>query len=248
MPLNYPEFNALSSGTPPFGGRAAGVFAPGCAFGLGATFAPNKKWAVGPLISPPAGVLTATRADKFVCMVIIRRSAGKFKLLRRGSRAKVYRSLRQTSYSPDSWEMVWQGKSNAPRASSGTTHPRFFSLRAAYAMSAASAAKKRRLSESVPVRRQSGARLSPIYDFTWQHLFWSLFAWQLEIVFAHGCFPGRGSRSSAEAGGARCDRLPARRRGAAGPPARGGGEKAKRPARAATAGGDEPGGGAAPAR
>jgi hypothetical protein len=41
-------------------------------------FAANKKWAVSPLISPPAGAVTATQADKFVCIVIIRRNAGKF--------------------------------------------------------------------------------------------------------------------------------------------------------------------------
>ena len=29
-------------------------------------FAPNKKWAVSPLISPPAGELTANAADKLV--------------------------------------------------------------------------------------------------------------------------------------------------------------------------------------
>jgi hypothetical protein len=36
----------------------------------------NKKWAVSPLISPPAGVDTAILADKLVCIVIIRRNAG----------------------------------------------------------------------------------------------------------------------------------------------------------------------------
>ena len=37
---------------------------------------------------------------------------------------------------------------------------------------------------------QSGARLSPIYDFTWQRILSSLFAWQFEINFARRCFPG----------------------------------------------------------
>jgi hypothetical protein len=41
-------------------------------------FAPNKKWAVSPLISPPAGEFTATQADKFVCILSIRRNARKF--------------------------------------------------------------------------------------------------------------------------------------------------------------------------
>src|ERR1035441_4826796 len=36
-------------------------------------FEPNKKWAVSPLISPPAGIPTATQADKFVCILSIRR-------------------------------------------------------------------------------------------------------------------------------------------------------------------------------
>jgi len=37
-----------------------------------------KKWAVSPLISPPAGEFTATQADKFVCILSIRRNARKF--------------------------------------------------------------------------------------------------------------------------------------------------------------------------
>src|ERR1035437_866319 len=41
-------------------------------------FAANKKWAVSPLLSPPAGILTATMTDKFVCIVIIRLNGGKF--------------------------------------------------------------------------------------------------------------------------------------------------------------------------
>jgi hypothetical protein len=41
-------------------------------------FSANKKWAVSPLISPPAGVLTATQADKFVCILSIGQNAGKF--------------------------------------------------------------------------------------------------------------------------------------------------------------------------
>ena len=60
-----------------FSGLAAGVSAPGCACGTG-QLAPNKKWAVGPLTSPPAGKPTATMADKFVCMVIIRPFAREF--------------------------------------------------------------------------------------------------------------------------------------------------------------------------
>jgi hypothetical protein len=41
-------------------------------------FAPNKKWALSPLISPPAGKPTATQADKLVCILRIRRNVGKF--------------------------------------------------------------------------------------------------------------------------------------------------------------------------
>ena len=41
-------------------------------------FAPNKKWALSPLISPPAGKPTATQADKLVCILRIRRNAVKF--------------------------------------------------------------------------------------------------------------------------------------------------------------------------
>jgi hypothetical protein len=40
--------------------------------------AANKKWAMSPLISPPAGAVTEYPADKLVCMVIIRRFAAKF--------------------------------------------------------------------------------------------------------------------------------------------------------------------------
>jgi hypothetical protein len=39
---------------------------------------PNKKWAVSPLISPPAGALTATQADKLVCILSIRPNPAKF--------------------------------------------------------------------------------------------------------------------------------------------------------------------------
>ncbi len=48
------------------------VHAPVLALRVEAKFAPNKKWAVSPLISPPAGKHAATMADKFVCIVIIR--------------------------------------------------------------------------------------------------------------------------------------------------------------------------------
>src|SRR6185312_12851116 len=41
-------------------------------------FAANKKWALSPLISPPAGSLTATPTDKRVCLYRIRRIRGKF--------------------------------------------------------------------------------------------------------------------------------------------------------------------------
>jgi hypothetical protein len=47
----------------------------------GAKNLPNKKWAVSPLISPPAGIPTATKADKFVCILSIRRFAAKFNAL-----------------------------------------------------------------------------------------------------------------------------------------------------------------------
>src|ERR1700679_739349 len=127
MPLNCPEFNTSSSGTPPLSGRAAGVFAPGCAFGLGRLFAPNKKWAVGPLISPPAGVLTATRADKFVCMVIIRRNAGKFKTDAAAvpEQGRSISKSETNSYSPDYEEAVWQNKSSGLKLSQ-TAKPRPF--------------------------------------------------------------------------------------------------------------------------
>ena len=39
---------------------------------------PKKKWAVSPLLSPPAGKVTANLADKFVCMYRIRPNCGKF--------------------------------------------------------------------------------------------------------------------------------------------------------------------------
>jgi hypothetical protein len=35
-------------------------------------FSANKKWAISPLISPPAGTVTATQADKLVCTPSIR--------------------------------------------------------------------------------------------------------------------------------------------------------------------------------
>jgi hypothetical protein len=41
-------------------------------------FSANKKWAVSPLISPPAGALTATQADKFVCIFSIGQNGGIF--------------------------------------------------------------------------------------------------------------------------------------------------------------------------
>jgi hypothetical protein len=41
-------------------------------------FSANKKWAISPLISPPAGVPTATQADKFVCILSIGQNAGIF--------------------------------------------------------------------------------------------------------------------------------------------------------------------------
>jgi hypothetical protein len=42
-------------------------------------FAANKKWAMSPLLSPPAGVHTdKTLSDKFVCTARIPRIAGKF--------------------------------------------------------------------------------------------------------------------------------------------------------------------------
>jgi hypothetical protein len=54
MPLNCPEFNTSSSGTPPLSGRAAGVFAPGCAFGLGRRLPQIKSglWAHSSLRQP----------------------------------------------------------------------------------------------------------------------------------------------------------------------------------------------------
>jgi hypothetical protein len=41
-------------------------------------FSANKKWAVSPLISPPAGAVTANLADKLVCIFSISQNAGKF--------------------------------------------------------------------------------------------------------------------------------------------------------------------------
>ncbi|HEY1256064.1 MAG TPA: hypothetical protein VGF01_14915 [Terracidiphilus sp.] len=38
-------------------------------------FSANKKWAVSPLISPPAGEITATQADKLVCILSIGQNA-----------------------------------------------------------------------------------------------------------------------------------------------------------------------------
>jgi hypothetical protein len=43
-----------------------------------AEFSANKKWAVSPLISPPAGVITATQADKLVCTLTIDQNGRKF--------------------------------------------------------------------------------------------------------------------------------------------------------------------------
>jgi hypothetical protein len=44
-------------------------------------FAANKKWAMSPLLSPPAGVFTGCMADKFVCMSRIGQFATKFNLI-----------------------------------------------------------------------------------------------------------------------------------------------------------------------
>jgi 4-hydroxybenzoate polyprenyltransferase len=41
-------------------------------------FSANKKWAISPLISPPAGAVTAILADKFVCILSISQNAGNF--------------------------------------------------------------------------------------------------------------------------------------------------------------------------
>jgi hypothetical protein len=41
-------------------------------------FAANKKWAISPLISPPAGAVTATQADKLVCILSIGQNAAEF--------------------------------------------------------------------------------------------------------------------------------------------------------------------------
>jgi hypothetical protein len=51
-------------------------------------FSANKKWAVSPLISPPAGVFTATQADKLVCISSIGQNAGNFNV-RDGRRGKI---------------------------------------------------------------------------------------------------------------------------------------------------------------
>ena len=59
------------------------------------SLAPNKKWAVSPLISPPAGLPTTTMADKFVCIVIIRRFGGDFKHLQCGRLGFVATVLRR---------------------------------------------------------------------------------------------------------------------------------------------------------
>jgi hypothetical protein len=41
-------------------------------------FSANKKWAISPLISPPAGAVTANLADKLVCILSIGQNAGIF--------------------------------------------------------------------------------------------------------------------------------------------------------------------------
>jgi hypothetical protein len=41
-------------------------------------FSANKKWAISPLISPPAGAVTAILADKLVCILSIGQNAGNF--------------------------------------------------------------------------------------------------------------------------------------------------------------------------
>jgi hypothetical protein len=46
-------------------------------------FSANKKWAVSPLISPPAGAVTATLADKLVCILSIGQNAEEIQWERR---------------------------------------------------------------------------------------------------------------------------------------------------------------------
>jgi hypothetical protein len=67
-------------------------------------FAPNKKWAVSPLISPPAGAVTANLADKFVCILSIGQNAGKFngKDQRAGNREQ------GTEYVPQTKKLICQ--------------------------------------------------------------------------------------------------------------------------------------------
>src|SRR5580698_11496888 len=52
--------------------------------GFRATFAANKKWAFGPLISPPAGAHTEKTGGQTRCTLRIQRNLRKFNYLRRG--------------------------------------------------------------------------------------------------------------------------------------------------------------------
>jgi hypothetical protein len=60
-------------------------------------FSANKKWAVSPLISPPAGVPTATQADKFVCILSIGQNVADInvKMLRMPRQATLFGHFRQ---------------------------------------------------------------------------------------------------------------------------------------------------------
>jgi hypothetical protein len=65
---------------------------------------------VGPLISPPAGLVTATRADKFVCIVIIRRFPANFNHHLRWGRLRFAASGRLAGWAGGLWSgaSVWQ--------------------------------------------------------------------------------------------------------------------------------------------
>jgi hypothetical protein len=81
--LHHPsKQSSLPRGPGRRGPRSLAVFLPECLPRVvplkWGGLAPNKKWALGPLISPPAGLPTATMADKFVCRAIIRRFEGNF--------------------------------------------------------------------------------------------------------------------------------------------------------------------------
>ena len=97
MPLNCPEFNTSSSGTPPLSGRAAGVFAPGCAFGLGRRLPQIKSglWAHSSLRQPACSRQQGRTNSSAWLSYGEMQGNSRLTLLRSPSRAAAYRNLRR---------------------------------------------------------------------------------------------------------------------------------------------------------